>query len=140
MITRNAKLVHKGEESIVLDRALSMSVEFQDMDFEMVHLSGAWARERYVKERKLEMGIQAVQGIHGTAGGAEHNPFLALKRPDTTESQGEVYGFSLVYSGNFLAQTEVSTFDMTRVLMGIHPEGFHWKLETGESFQTPRCV
>lgn len=105
VITRNAKLVHKGEESIVLDRALSMSVEFQDMDFEMVHLSGAWARERYVKERKLEMGIQAVQGIHGTAGGAEHNPFLALKRPDTTESQGEVYGFSLVYSGNFLAQT-----------------------------------
>ena len=140
VITRNAKLVHKGEESIVLDRALSMSVEFQDMDFEMVHLSGAWARERYVKERKLEMGIQAVQGIHGTAGGAEHNPFLALKRPDTTESQGEVYGFSLVYSGNFLAQTEVSTFDMTRVLMGIHPEGFHWKLETGESFQTPEVV
>lgn len=29
---------------------------------------------------------------------------------------------------------------MTRVLMGIHPEGFHWKLETGESFQTPEVV
>lgn len=45
---------------------MSMSVEFQDMDFEMVQLSGAWARERYVKERKLEMGIQAIQGINGT--------------------------------------------------------------------------
>ena len=119
---------------------MSMSVEFQDMDFEMVQLSGAWARERYVKERKLEMGIQAIQGINGTGCGAEHNPFLALKRPDATEQQGEVYGFSLVYSGNFLAQTEVSTFDMTRVMLGIHPEGFSWKLEKGETFQTPEAV
>ena len=28
---------------------------------------------------------------------------------------GEVYGFSLVYSGNFLAQAEVDTYDVTRV-------------------------
>ena len=66
--------------------------------------------------------------------------FISEEKEVKTESQGEVYGFSLVYSGNFLAQTEVSTFDMTRVLMGIHPEGFHWKLETGESFQTPEVV
>lgn len=140
VITRNAKITHRGTEKITLERAMSLSVEFQDMDFEMVHLSGAWARERYVKERKLEMGIQSIQGIHGTGCGAEHTPFLALKRPHTTENQGEVYGFSLVYSGNFLAQTEVSTFDMTRVMMGIHPEGFSWELEQGESFQTPEGV
>lgn len=140
VIARNAKLVHRGKQSIVLEKAMSFSTEFQDMDFEMVQLSGAWARERYVKERKLEMGIQAIQGLHGTAGGAEHNPFLALKRPHTTENQGEVYGFSLVYSGNFLAQTEVSTFDITRVMLGIHPEGFSWTLEEGESFQTPEAI
>ncbi|MBS5324058.1 MAG: alpha-galactosidase [Lachnospiraceae bacterium] len=140
VITRHAAVCHKGEEPITLEKVMSMSVEFQDMDFEMVQLSGAWARERYVKERKLEMGIQAIQGINGTGCGAEHNPFLALKRPDATEQQGEVYGFSLVYSGNFLAQTEVSTFDMTRVMLGIHPEGFSWKLEKGETFQTPEAV
>ena len=119
---------------------MSASVEFPDMDYEMVHLSGAWARERYVKNRKLEMGIQAVQSLTGTCSSAEHNPFLALKRPHTTEDQGDVYGFSLVYSGNFLAQIEVSTFDITRVMMGIHPEGFHWELSAGEEFQTPEVV
>ena len=140
VITRNARFTQKGTEKIVLERALSMSMEFGDMDFEMVHLAGAWARERYVKTRKLEMGIQSIQNLHGTGSSAEHNPFLALKRPHTTESQGEVYGFSLVYSGNFLAQTEVTTFDMTRVTMGIHPEGFSWELNQGETFQTPEVV
>lgn len=140
VITRNARFTQKGTEKIVLERALSMSMEFGDMDFEMVHLAGAWARERYVKTRKLEMGIQSIQNLHGTGSSAEHNPFLALKRPHTTESQGEVYGFSLVYSGNFLAQTEVTTFDLTRVTMGIHPEGFSWELNQGETFQIPEVV
>lgn len=140
VITRNTKFVHKGKEKIVLERAMSASMEFLDMDYEMVQLSGGWSRERYVKNRKLEMGIQSIQSLNGTCCGAEHNPFLALKRPHTTESQGEVYGFSLVYSGNYLGQVEVSTFDMTRVMMGINPEDFSWELKSGESFQTPEVV
>ena len=139
VITRNARFLHKGKEAIVLDRALSACVEFNDMNFEMVHLAGAWARERYVKNRKLEMGIQAIQSLRGSSS-SEHNPFLALKRPDTNEQQGEVYGFSFVYSGNFLAQVEVNTHQMTRVTMGIHPEMFSWQLNAGESFQTPEVV
>lgn len=133
VITRNMRIAHKGNEKIVVNKAMSASVEFNDMEYEMVHLSGAWARERYVKTRRLEMGIQAVQGISGTGSTAEHNPFMALKRPDAGEHQGEVYGFSLVYSGNFLAQTEVSTFDMTRVILGINPEGFRLGAECGRS-------
>lgn len=140
VITRNARLEHKGNEKIRLEGMMSASVEFPDMEYEMVHLSGAWARERYIKIRKLEMGIQSIQNLAGTGSSAEQNPFLALKRPNTTEDAGEVYGFSLVYSGNFLAQAEVSTFDMTRVMMGIHPQGFSWELQTGESFQTPEVV
>lgn len=139
VITRNARFLHKGKEAIVLDRALSACVEFNDMNFEMVHLAGAWSRERYVKNRKLEMGIQAIQSLRG-ASSSEHNPFLALKRPDANEQQGEVYGFSFVYSGNFLAQVEVNTHQMTRVTMGIHPEMFSWQLNAGESFQTPEVV
>ena len=140
VITRNARFEQKGNSKIVLERAMSASVEFLDMDYEMVQLSGAWSRERYVKNRKLEMGIQAVQSLNGTCCGAEHNPFVALKRVHTTENQGEVYGFSLVYSGNYLAQVEVSTFDMTRVMLGINPEDFCWELKQGESFQTPEVV
>ena len=65
---------------------------------------------------------------------------MILKRPAADEFQGEAMGFSLVYSGNFLAQAEVDTHGSTRMLMGIHPDGFDWKLEKGESFQTPEAV
>ena len=140
VITRNTRFLQKGPQTIVLEKAMSACVEFLDMDFEMVQLSGAWARERYVKNRPLEMGIQSVYGLDGTCSGAEHNPFMALKRPQAGEDNGEVYGFSFVYSGNFLIQTEVSTFDMTRVMVGIHPESFSWTLSEGESFQTPETV
>jgi alpha-galactosidase len=140
VITRNTRIVNNGMQDIRLEEVLSTCVEFGDMDYEMVQLSGGWARERYVKDRHLEMGIQAIQGISGTCSSAEQNPFIALKRPDTTENQGEVYGFSLVYSGNFLAQVEVSTFDLTRVMLGISPIDFEWDLRTKEIFQTPEAV
>lgn len=140
VITRNIRFIHKGDEKIVLDRALSASVEFVDSDYEMIHLAGAWSRERYVKMRKLEMGIQSIQSLAGTASSAEHNPFIALQRPNTTEHQGEVFGFNLVYSGNFLGQVEVTTHDLTRVMLGINPENFAWELSKGEEFQTPEVV
>ena len=73
--------------------------------------------------RRLEQGIQAVDSLRGNSS-HEHNPFIVLKRPTADENQGEVMGFSLIYSGNFLAQAQVDTHDMTRVLLGIHPFGF----------------
>ncbi len=139
VLARNAKFIQEGPEAICLTNAMSASIDFADMDFEMLQLSGAWARERYVKLRKLEQGIQSVYSMRG-ASSTEHNPFLALKRPETTEHTGEVYGFSLVYSGSFLAQVEVCTHDMTRVIMGIHPGNFEWPLKPGEVFQTPEAV
>ncbi|WP_087974257.1 alpha-galactosidase [Oceanobacillus rekensis] len=138
-ITRAVKFRNYGKEDINLTRALSINVDFFDADFEMIHLSGAWARERYMKSRKLEQGIQSITSTRG-ASSPHQNPFLALKRPTTTENQGEVYGFSLVYSGNFLAQVEVDHYDVARVSMGINPFDFNWLLESGESFQTPEVV
>ena len=140
VVTRSARLVQKGNQKIRLENVMSAAVEFPDMDYEMIHLSGAWARERYVKTRKIEMGIQAVQSLAGTGSSSEQNPFIALKRPHTTEDTGEVFGFSFVYSGNFLAQVEVSTYEMTRVMMGINPQGFSWELSRDEEFQTPEVV
>lgn len=139
VITRSAKFHNNGKEKLNLTRALSANVDFFDNDFEMVHLSGSWSRERHVKTRKLEQGIQSISSARGTSS-AHQNPFIAVKRPDANEYQGEVYGFSLVYSGNFLAQVEVDHYDVTRVQMGINPFDFNWLLESGGTFQTPEAV
>ena len=139
VLTRHARFDHHGKEEIVLKTAMSGAVDLPDCDYEMIQLSGAWSRERYIKRRPLEQGIQSIYSMRGISS-AEHNPFLALARKETTENSGQVYGFSLVYSGSFLGQVEVCTHDTTRVLMGIHPDTFEWPLKAGESFQTPELV
>ncbi|MDP4146316.1 MAG: alpha-galactosidase, partial [Bacillota bacterium] len=68
------------------------------------------------------------------------NPFIAVLDRTATEDSGEVYGFNFVYSGNFFAQAEGYQFDTTRVVMGIDPLDFSWKLEPGEEFIAPEVV
>jgi len=139
VITRNAKFMNEGEEIKFLNKALSMSLDLPDYNYEMVHFAGAWSRERALKIRKLEQGVTSIHSLRGSSS-AEHNPFFMLKRPNTDENMGEVIGFSLVYSGNFLAQVEVDSHYTTRISMGIHPDTFRWQLRQGESFQTPEVV
>ncbi|OAK67297.1 alpha-galactosidase [Lederbergia galactosidilytica] len=139
VITRHAKFVNEGNEAFFINNAMSASVDLPDDQYEMVHLNGAWAREGHIEAHKLTKGIQSIYSSRG-ASSHVHNPFLALKRLSATEDHGEVYGFSLVYSGNFLAQVEVDPYSVSRVLVGINPFQFTWRLNPTQSFQTPECV
>ncbi len=139
VICRNALFSHEGSEPVVLKNAMSFSIDFPDADYDMVTLTGAWARERYIKAHPLHEGIQAVYSMRGHSS-HQFNPFFALKKHETTEHTGEAAGFSLIYSGNFIGQVNVDTFGVARAMAGIHPEGFAWTLEKGESFQTPEAV
>ena len=139
VLARSVRYTNEGTQNLHLTVAMSMSLDLPDSDYEWIQLSGAWARERYVKTRELVQGIHAVESRRGHSS-PNHNPFIALKRPGTTETQGEALGFCLVYSGNFRIQAEVDTYDTVRITAGIHPADFDWKLEPGETFQTPEAV
>lgn len=139
ILARNARFVNRGEQALHLQSAMSLCLDLPDSGYDMIQFSGAWARERYPKTRRLEQGIQSVGSIRGNSS-HNHNPFMILKRPTADEFQGEAIGFSLIYSGNFLAQVEVDTYDTARVLLGIHPHCFDWKLDPSEEFQTPEAV
>ena len=138
-LARSARIVNEGGLELHLTHAMSLSLDLPDREYELLHFSGAWGRERHLKVRRLEQGVQSVESLRGHSS-HNHNPFVMLRRPGTDEDQGEVLGFSLVYSGNFLAQAEVDTWDTTRITLGINPFGFNWKLEPGEGFQTPEAV
>ena len=138
IVARSATL-RATRDPIVLRTAMSLSLDLPDHDWVAVSLSGAWAREAHVVEGALQPGRVALSSRRG-ASGAEHNPFLALRRPSTDEAVGEAIGCSLVYSGNFLAEAEVEPFGTTRIRLGIEPETFAWRLEPGEAFTTPEAV
>ncbi len=138
-IMRSAILKNTGEQSLHLDKVMSLSLDLPDSRYEMIELTGAWSRERHIKHRSLNHGITAIQSLRGNSSN-NFNPFIALKRPETTENIGEVMAASLIYSGNFLAQIEVDTYEVTRVMMGINPQNFSWYLAPNETFQTPEAV
>lgn len=138
-ITRSVKLRNEGQEPVELERVLSASVDFPDADFDALYLSGAWARERHIQRRRLAPGTTGIGSRRGSSS-HQHNPFMALLRPDANERQGEVYGFSLVYSGNFIAEAEVDQFGTTRMQMGLQPFDFTWNLAPSEVFQAPEVV
>jgi alpha-galactosidase len=138
-ISRQPLIRNKGTEDIVLNRLLSTSLEFLDTGMDILHLDGAWAKETHLKREPLHHGIQAVQSTRG-ASGPVHNPFLAVCDRDATETAGRVYATSLIYSGNFLAQVEVDTYDVARLQIGINPFTFDWHLGPGESFVAPEAL
>ena len=139
VFVRSARIHNGARTPVDLDSALSVSIDFADSRYDLITLPGAWARERALERRPLHSGLQAAESHRGASSHQQH-PFLVLARPGADELQGEVYGISLVYSGNFTARAEVDQFDGTRVQLGINPEGFSWRLGPDETFQTPEVL
>lgn len=139
VLARSVRFHNGGTQTVRLDRAMSLCLDLPDREYVWQQLSGCWARECHIHTRNLEPGITAIGSMRGNSS-HEHNPFLVLRRPHTDERQGEAIGFSLIYSGNFRIQAEVDAHDTLRVMAGIDPETFEWKLESGEIFQTPEAV
>ena len=139
VIIRSTKIINKGTKSINLDTIMSMCLDFDSSDYTMLQLSGAHTKERHIYNRKLYPGTQSIDSRRG-ASSHQENPFIALLSSGATEDNGVVYGFNLVYSGNFLASVNVDQFDSTRVLMGINPYDFNWILDVNTEFQTPEVV
>ncbi len=139
IITRSVKIINNGDTA-KLHNVLGVNVDFfgaQSSD--VIHLDGAWARERAVARNPIVPGNQSIESRIG-ASSAYHNPFIAVCERNATENRGDVYGLNLVYSGNFYAGVELNSYGCIRSYIGINPHEFEWILEKGRSFQTPEAI
>ncbi|MDO5363411.1 MAG: alpha-galactosidase [Blautia sp.] len=139
VITRNVRICNHGKQTLKLEKVYSACLDMDNEEFEMITLCGSWARERRIQRHELHYGKQSASSAKGESSHQEH-PFLALVTPGTNQLQGKVYAMNFVYSGNFLAQAELSQFDSVRMVMGINREEFCWNLRKGETFQAPEAV
>lgn len=139
VVTRSVSLTNRADDPIHLTKVMSASVDMDDEDYQMISLHGSWARERQIEYRPVAYGRQNAASYKGESSHQEH-PFIALASKDVSQDHGKVYAFHFVYSGNFLAQVEKGQFDTVRVIMGIHPYGFDWKLDKDECFTAPEVV
>lgn len=138
VIVRSARFINHGQ-TVTIDRALSLQLDLPDSKYDMVQFSGSWARERHLIRTPLRSGVQSIGSLR-TGSSHQQNPFFMLARPHTDNNQGAAFAFNFVYSGNFIDSVEVDQFNTSRVLVGINPDEFAWKLKTGASFQTPEAI
>lgn len=137
-IVRSTRVINKGE-TVYLTKVLSASFDMDDDNFDVMTLHGSWARERHIDRRPVHMGKQGVCSVRGETSHQEH-PFTAILDHNADENQGRVYGINFIYSGNFIADVQKNQFDSLRIVMGINPDQFCWKLNKGETFNSPQAV
>ncbi len=138
-IARSVEVINAGSDAVVLNKVMSSCLDMDNRDFDMITMHGSWARERHMKRKQLGHGKHSVASLRGEGGHQEHQ-FIALLEKTATQTYGDVYGFHLIYSGNFRMLAEVNQFNSVRVVGGIEPEDFSWILNAGEAFQTPEMI
>ena len=138
-ITRHTVFRNQGSGKLKLKKALSMSLDMKHAPAKMIQLSGTALREHWIEQRELGIGETYLESTRGISS-HQQNPFFALVEHQTTETGGDAYGVSLVYSGNFLAGVSCDMYRSARVQIGIHPTNFGWQLDAGEQFCTPQAV
>ena len=138
-VIRSITLINDSAETVEINQLASQALDFPNRSFELIHLNGAWGRERQLTREKIEIGTKVLDSKRGSSS-HHQNPFVTLVEPTTTEFQGEAYGFCLVYSGNHQTVIEKDNYSQTRVVMGMNPFNFAWQLPAGESFHSPEVV
>lgn len=139
VVTRSARIVNQSSDTLNLEQIFSTCLDLQQEEYEVLHFGGSWAREFGEKRHAIPDGRFTIDSSRGTSS-AQHHPFVAVMDPATTETQGQVIGTALVYSGNFAISVERTEFNDVRVLAGINPFNFFWKLDAGQDFVTPEVV
>ncbi len=138
-LTRSMRIINGGKQPLMIRSAQAASVPLWGNEYDVLHLKGAWARERSVVRNPLGEAETVIESQRG-ASGHEENPFLALCEKACTENGGSVWAMNLIYSGSFRASARVDNAGNTRLSMGMNPQVFSWQLQGGESFQTPEAV
>lgn len=139
IITRSVKVKNNGKEKIYIEKISSACLDFLYGNYDAVTFYGRHAMERNVKRAPILHGKQSIGSKRGTSS-HQYNPFVILTDEGTTETTGECYGASFVYSGNFLAEFERDQFDQTRFLMGLSDELFSYQLDIGQQFYAPEVL
>lgn len=140
IIARNAVLVNKSDSPAEIMSAYSAGLDLPVNDYDMIHFAGAWGREREMIRTPLKLGVKVEAENARGGSGHQMNPFVMICSKDADETHGEVYGLSLIYSGNHSTAAKIDQFGGLRVVQGINPYQFKCELKQNESFSAPQSV
>ena len=143
VITRTAKIFNDSPDAVRVETLASCQLDFPvrgtaDRGMIFTTFTGGWGREMQRNDQSVISGRYVSESLFG-ASSSRANPFCMLRAADSSEDHGRVYGFNLIYSGNHRETVEFAG-ERIRFMTGIHPQGFEWLLQPGETFSAPEAV
>lgn len=139
VIARNVELHNGTEGDVEIRKLMSLMVDLPESDYSLLTLNGSWAKESHIQQIPVSYGIHVNDSTVG-ASSNRHNPAFLLKKIGADEERGAVMGFNLLYSGNHYSAVEKTNQDTLRLMLGINPHCFCWKLGAGQCFTSPQAV
>lgn len=139
IITRTVQISNDSSKVIKLHKAASVCIDQPFGNYDLIHFHGRHCMERQMERVSLSRDIVTIGSKRGMSS-HHNNPFIILCEKNANEEYGDCYGFMLVYSGNHKEEIEKDQTGSTRVVMGIHDEGFCWILKPEECFQAPEAI
>ena len=135
VITRRTIITNHNKD-LTINKLMSFSMDMLEDDMTLVNFNGAWIRETHRNDRDIKIGTY-VSRAHTGFSSNKTNPGFLLKKRNTSENSGEVWGFNLIYSGNHYSSVSLDEHGSIRVMSGIDYEDFNLKLGKDEVFETP---
>ncbi|HEY4144146.1 alpha-galactosidase [Pinirhizobacter sp.] len=138
IIGRSARIENHAKQTVTLDRVAAASWNLPPAtDYSLRYLTGTWASEWHVRTRALTPGATDLESRRGSTGD-ENNPWFAIERGgDWNESHGHVWFGALAWSGSWSIHIDQDILSQVRVTGGFNPFDFSYRLEPGQSLDTP---
>ena len=139
VIARNITIVNEGSEELEVLKALSLQLDMFNNNYTVTHFTGGWASEMHENTTSIKPGRIVHESRTGFSSHKD-NPLFVLRSGTSSLDNGEVMIFNLMYSGNHINEIELNTYGLLRVMSGISPFCFDYKLDKGQSLETPYAV
>lgn len=138
IIGRSAHIENHTAQVMTIDEASAASWNLPaGDDYSLRYLTGAWAREWHLQTRAIVPGAIDLGSRRGTTGD-QNNPWFAIERGGKwDEEHGQVWFGALAWSGSWRIRIDQDVLHQVRVTGGFNPFDFAYRLDPGQSLQTP---
>lgn len=138
-LIKKAKIINKSKDKVTLNDFSSGMFDLPIGNYEILDFNGRWGNEFNIQKQPACKGIYTFSSTRGVSS-HQHNPCLVIGEDHIEEDYGNVYGFALVYSGNFNYKVEVDEKNQLRVIGGYQFIGNGYELNPNKELFTPELV
>lgn len=137
LIDKHSVIRNCGEESFVVESAMSGGMYLpQSDDYMLTVMGSAMMKEYDLKREKMSYG-RTVLDSRTLYSNSNNFPYFAIDKGNAGEENGEVWFAALQWCGNYKITIEKLRNNPVKICGGLNDFDFEYPLKKGESLDTP---